>query len=440
MKKDSSHYVVQERGSRILFRVSITILILILMLISFGSGLYFSGKDQVMEDLAKEEAIYLGKLTGKYSEPEKGAIQQDIDFNLFWELWDSLKTRYVDQDEITDKRLFYGALKGMTEAVGDPYTVFLDPQKTRSFNESMSGTFEGIGAEVGIKDGVLTIIAPLAGMPAEKAGLKAGDMVLAVNEEPTKDMTLDEAVNKIRGEEGTDVTLTILSQDSEETKDLTITRGVIKVDSVKTEILNGNIYKIEISNFNDDTEMLFNKAVEEIISKDIKGIILDLRNNPGGYLDTSVEVSSEWVEEGAVVIERFSDGSDKKYEARGMARLKDYPTVVLVNMGSASASEIVSGALQDYGEGIILGEKTFGKGSVQSLEPFSDGSSVKITVAKWLTPNGNSISEEGISPDIEVEYTLEDYKEDKTPQMDEAIKTLNKMINGEDLNLEKNNN
>ncbi len=437
--KSNTHYEVREKGSHILFKASITILVLILMLVSFGAGLYFSGKDQVMEGLAKEEAIYLGKLTGKYSEPEKGNIQQDIDFNLFWDLWDSLKTRYVDQEEITDKRLFYGALKGMTEAVDDPYTVFMNPQKTRSFNESMSGTFEGIGAEVGLKDGVLTIIAPLAGMPAEKAGLKAGDMVLAVNEEFTKDMTLDEAVNKIRGEEGTDVILTILSQNSEETRDVTITRGVIKVDSVKTEVLDGNIYKIEISNFNDDTEMLFNRAIEEILTKDIKGIILDLRNNPGGYLDTSVEVSSEWIEEGPVVIERFGDGTERKYEARGSARLKDYPTLVLVNMGSASASEIVSGALQDYKKGVILGEKTFGKGSVQSLEPFSDGSSVKITVAKWLTPNGTSISEEGISPDIEVEYTLEDYEEEKTPQLDEAIKTLNKMINGEELNLENNN-
>jgi carboxyl-terminal processing protease len=161
----------------------------------------------------------------------------------------------------------------MVSSAGDPYTVFMDPQKTRSFNESMSGTFEGIGAEVGLKDDILTIIAPLAGMPAEKAGLKAGDMVLAVNEEFTKDMTLDEAVNKIRGEEGTDVTLTILSQNSEETKDITITRGVIKVDSVKTEILDGNIYKIEISNFNDDTEMLFNRAIEEILTKDIKAFL-----------------------------------------------------------------------------------------------------------------------------------------------------------------------
>ncbi|MCD4693796.1 S41 family peptidase [bacterium] len=437
--KNNSHYVVREKGSHILFRVSIIVLVLILMLVSFGSGLYFSGKSQVVKDLAREEAIYLGKLTGKYSEAKEGNIQQDIDFGLFWELWDSLKEKYVDGEGMSDKKLFYGALKGITEAVGDPYTVFMDPQKTRSFNESMSGTFEGIGAEVGMKDGILTIIAPLAGMPAEKAGLKAGDMVLAVNEESSRDMTLDEAVNKIRGEEGTDVTLTILSQNSEETKDIIITRGIIKVESIKVEILDGNIYKIEISNFNDDTEMLFNEAVEEIISKDIKGIILDLRNNPGGYLDTSVEVSSEWIESGPVVIEKFSDGSDRKYEARGSARLKDYLTVVLVNMGSASASEIVSGALQDYGRAIILGEKTFGKGSVQSLEPFSDGSSVKITVAKWLTPNGKSISEEGISPDVEVEYTLEDYKQDKTPQMDEAIKILNKMINGEDLNLGNNN-
>jgi len=406
------------------------------MLVSFASGLYLAGNNEVMEDLAKKEAIYLGKVLGKYSEPNQGQIQQDVDFDLYWNLWDTLKEKYVDGEGVTDKKLFYGSLKGMTEAVGDPYTVFMNPQKNREFQESMSGTFEGIGAEVGIKDEVLTIIAPLEGMPAQKAGLKAGDKVLEVNGESTKDMSLDEAVNKIRGEEGTEVTLIILRNGENETREITITRGVIQVKSIKTNLREDNIYEIEISNFNDDTLNLFNEAIGEILKEDPRGIVLDLRNNPGGYLDTSVEVASEWVETGVIVKEKFGDGESSDYKARGRARLAGYPTVVLVNRGSASASEIVAGALQDQEEAIIVGEKTFGKGSVQNLNRFGDGSAVKITIAKWLTPEGRSISEEGIEPDIKVDYTLEDYEADKTPQKDRAIEVLNKLINGEEVDLD----
>ena len=429
-------YVVRTRNRHILLKVSITILVLILMLVSFASGLYLAGNNEVMKDLAKKEVIYVGKVLGKYSEAEKGQIQQDVDFDLYWNLWDTLKEKYVDGEEVTDKKLFYGSLKGMTQAVEDPYTVFMNPQKNQEFQESMSGTFEGIGAEVGIKDEILTIIAPLEGMPAQKAGLKAGDKVLEVNGESTKDMTLDEAVNKIRGEEGTEVTLTILRNGENETREITITRGVIQVKSVKTSLREDNIYEIEITNFNDDTLDLFNKAVEEVLNKNPKGIVLDLRNNPGGYLDTSIEVASEWVETGVIVKEKFGDGETSDYKARGRARLAGYPTVVLVNRGSASASEIVAGALQDHGEAVIIGEQTFGKGSVQNLNRFGDGSAVKITVAKWMTPEGRSISEEGIAPDISVEYTLEDYEADKTPQKDKAIEILNKLISGEELNFD----
>lgn len=427
----NSQYITNSRGNRPLFKISLFILILILMLLSFGAGLYMAAQNDLAREVAREEAVYLGKLIGKYSEPEKGKIQQDINFELYWDLWDTLKENYVDSGEITDKKLFYGSLKGMTEAVGDPYTVFMDPQKSREFEESMTGTFEGIGAEVGIKDEILTIIAPLEGMPAEEAGLKAGDKVLEVDGESTEDMTLDEAVNKIRGEEGTEVVLTIFRKGEKESREISITRGVIHVNSINTKMREDGIYEIEVTNFNSDTLNLFNKAVEEALDKKAKGIILDLRNNPGGYLTTSIEVASEWVESGLILSEKFSSGEDNEYKALGRARLSNIPTVVLVNLGSASASEIVAGALQAHDKAVIIGEQTFGKGSIQSLSTFGDGSSAKITVAKWFTPGGRSISEEGIAPDIKVEYTLKDYENENTPQKDKAIEVLNKIIAGE---------
>ncbi len=427
----NSKYIVRTRGKHILLSVSFFILVLVLLLFSFGAGLYMAGKNEVARDLARKEAIYAGKLMGKYSEPEEGKIQQDIKFDLYWDLWDTLKEKYVDSKEITDKQLFYGSLKGMTEAVNDPYTVFMNPQKTQKFEESMTGTFEGIGAEVGIKNDVLTIIAPLDGMPAKKAGLKAGDKVLEVDGESTKKMTLDEAVNKIRGEEGTEVVLTILREGEKESREVSITRGVIHVKSVQSTWLKDGVFKIEISNFNSDTLTLFNKKAKEALNKQAKGIVLDLRNNPGGYLSTSIEIASDWVENGLILSERFGNGEVNEYKARGMSRLDDIPTVVLVNRGSASASEIVAGALQAHNEAIVVGEQTFGKGSIQSLSTFGDGSSVKITVAKWFTPGGRSISEEGIAPDIEVEYTLEDYEKDRTPQEDKAMEVLDKMTKGE---------
>jgi len=381
-------------------------------------------RSEIVKELAKDEVVFLGKVLGKYSQAKKGILTQDIEFNLFWDLWDTLEKDYVDRGEINEKELFYGALKGMTEALGDPYTVFMDPQVAQEFEDDLAGTFEGIGAEIGIRDEVLTIIAPLDDMPAQQAGLLAGDMVYAINDESTAGISIDEAVRKIRGPKGTQVTLTIFRDGFEEVEDITITRGVIIVKSIKTTLRDDNIYVIKISNFNDDTLELFNEVVRDILVKDPEGIILDLRNNPGGYLDTAIEVASEWIEDGPVVIEKFSEDKKDEYLSRGRARLKDYPTVVLVNEGSASASEIVSGALKDYQKATIVGKQTFGKGSVQSLREFSDGSSVKVTVAKWLTPNGECINDEGISPDIEVERTREDYLDGIDPQLDKAVELL----------------
>jgi carboxyl-terminal processing protease len=300
----------------------------------------------------------------------------------------------------------------------------MDPKIADEFEEDLTGTFEGIGAEIGIKNDILTVIAPLDGMPAQKAGLLAGDKIYAIDGEITADLTVDEAVSKIRGPKGTDVVLTISHNGFDMVEDITITRGVIKVSSVQTNRLDNGLFLIKISNFSDDTYSAFNTAVAEILRIDPKGIIIDLRNNPGGYLDTAIELASEWVEEGVIVRERFSEEEVNDYLARGRARLKDYPTTVLVNGGSASASEILAGALRDYGQATIVGEKTFGKGSVQTLEEFADGSSLKITVAEWLTPSGDCINEIGIEPNIEVDLTIEDYNNDRDPQLDKAIEIM----------------
>jgi len=410
-------------------KASLVVLILIFLLFSFLAGMYVSKTNEAFGEFAKKESIYLGKLTGKYNEDNQGELSTDIDFSLYWELWDTLKAKYVDRDKMEDKRMFYGSLKGLASSLGDPYTVFLDPKNSQEFSESLSGTFEGIGAEVGMRDDVLTVIAPLDGMPAQKAGLLTGDKIFSVDGESTLNMTIDEAISNIRGEKGTVVTLTIYREGMEETKDIKVTRDVIRVNSVTTRMEDNNIFVIKISNFNEDTINLLNKAIIEILVKNPDGIVLDLRNNPGGYLETAIEVASEWVEEGVVVLERFSNDQEIGYQARGIARLKDYSTVVLVNMGSASASEIVAGALKDYGLATIVGVKTFGKGSVQALQSFKDGSSAKITVAEWLTPNGDSINKEGVTPDEEVEYTLENFKEGKDPQMERALEILNSIKN-----------
>lgn len=402
----------------------IFLLILLLAVACFQAGAYYGAKDSIIKKAITAENVFIGNVFGLNKENKPDNVGQDVDFKLFWETWDILKNNYVEKDNLTDKKMFYGALRGLVSSAEDPYTVFMDPAITKEFEDDLSGTFEGIGAEIGMKNDIVTIIAPLPGMPAEKAGLKAGDKIYSIDGTSTAGMSVDEAVRKIRGGKGTEVKLSIYRNGFSSVKDFTIIRDSIVVKSVKTSIKN-NIFVIEISNFNSDTSELFNNAVREAISKKPKGIIIDLRNNPGGFLDTAIEMASEWVDDGIIVSEKYSDERKDDHLSRGRARLKDIPTVVLVNQGSASASEIVAGALQDYGKAKIIGKKTFGKGSVQTMQNLSDGSSIKITVAKWLTPKGRSISDEGITPDIEVDLTEDDFNKDKDPQMDKAFETLN---------------
>ena len=352
-------------------------------------------------------------------------LTKDVNFKLFWRVWDMIKSKYIDRDRVTDAQLFYGALRGVLDSLEDPYSVFLNPQNSKEFNDELDGKFEGIGAEIGIRQEILTVISPLPGSPAEKAGIKSLDKIVEIDGISTAGMDLDQAVNLIRGNQGTTVVLKIAREGLNELKEITVTRETIKINSVTLENKQGFAY-IKVSNFNSDTSGGFLEAANEIIKNSYPGIILDLRNNPGGFLDTAVDLAGYWVEEGQVVVrEEFNEPElNQQYLSSGNAQFMGIKTIILVNAGSASASEIVSGALQDYDLATVVGETTFGKGSVQELEQLSDGSSVKLTIARWITPQGRTIDLNGITPDVFVELTDEDYDQSKDPQLDKAFELL----------------
>lgn len=361
--------------------------------------------------------------------------RDDIDTELMRQVWEIVHSDYYDKYNIDDRELFYGALTGMVDALGDPHSIFLDPELTEEFNGDLDGTFFGIGAEISRKEGYITVVAPLPDTPAEKAGLKAGDRILAIDGKETSIMSVDEAVYLIRGPKGEEVILTVVSKNESTAKEISIIRDKIEVPSVTYRMEDG-IAIVDLTNFQNDTEKDFGKIAQAIIKENPKGIILDLRNNPGGYLHISVEVASYWLEPNQVVVrETFSDKSnDRSYDAENKPSLAHFNTVILVNEGSASASEIVAGALQDYDAALIVGNQTFGKGSVQQLIPLMDDSSLKITVAKWLTPTGRTIEGQGITPDVVVDYTYEDYENDVDPQMDKAKDIILGVEEGEENN------
>jgi carboxyl-terminal processing protease len=334
---------------------------------------------------------------------------KEIDFEQFWKVWDMVKAKYAKQP-VKDADLFYGAMQGMVAGLGDPYSVYFPPKAAEEFNKSLDGEFSGVGMEVGIKNDQLVVIAPLDGTPAKRAGLLPGDKIYAIDKIPTAGMDTNSAVEKIRGQAGTKVTLTIGRAGLSKPKDFVIVREKINVQSVSFSIKNKNIGYIRIMQFNQDTVAGFNKAVAQLQAKKINKLVVDLRNNPGGYLDAAVTLASEWIPDGQIVSEKFSNGVSNEHLSIGAHRLQDTKTVVLVNGGSASASEILAGALQDTKHATIVGETTFGKGSVQDYETLNDGSALKVTVAEWYTPLGKNINKQGIVPDVVVK---EDWSKEK---------------------------
>lgn len=411
-----------ERGHRLFKKSFVFFFVLFLIGMAYWSGFEkgkngsFLGSSGTESVLSPDEAIILNKTSQ----------DKTIDFSLFWKVWSLLKDKYVDNKNLDAHALFYGAIKGMLAATGDPYTTFFDPKENAAFEEDISGTFEGIGAEMGIKNEILTIIAPLDGTPAEKAGLLAGDKVIKIDDQATANMSLEEAVSKIRGAKGTEVKLTIFRDGDEETRDITVKRDVILVKSVRFEMKENAVAYIRISRFGDDTKKEFQDALRQTLDKKAKGLIIDMRNNPGGFLETAVDLASTMLPTGKVVVmEENGAGERKEIKARGGDVLSQVPTVVLINEGSASASEILAGALKDNRDNVTLvGKKSFGKGSVQELISVGKDTSVKITVARWLTPAGHQINTIGITPDIEVNLTKDDVDNKRDPQLDKALEVL----------------
>ncbi|MBI5794325.1 S41 family peptidase [Candidatus Uhrbacteria bacterium] len=399
------------------FPRSLVLLLIILTAATAGSIGFFVGESRGVRSVVPAGE---GVVTGQGDIPDY--LADDVDFKQFWDIWNLVKEQYYRQP-VSDKDLFYGAMKGMVAGMGDPYSVYFDPEEAQQFASDLEGSFEGIGAEIGIKDEKLQIVAPLKGSAAERAGLLTGDWIVMIDGAETLGMTTEEAVSLIRGEGGTQVTLTLSREGTDGVFDVTITREKIVVDSVKWSIDDQNVMTIGISTFNHDTTSLFNEAVQEVLTKNVAGIILDLRGNPGGLLTTAIDIASAWVGYDTVVIERIQNESNT-YKGVMAPRLQGIPTVVLVNGGSASASEIVSGALQDYGYATLVGTQTFGKGSVQDYRELEDGSAVKITTAEWFTPKGRTIHEVGIAPDDVIPYTLEQYQAGIDPQHDVALEVI----------------
>ena len=359
---------------------------------------------------------------------EKGK-EEGIDFSVFWETWQMIKDKYVKADELDSQNLVYGAVRGLVGSLEDQNSVFMAPSDAKKFNEDIAGEFSGIGAERGIRNDQLVIIAPLKGTPAEKAGLKPMDKILKIGDKSTDGLIVDEAVKLIRGLKATTVILTVLRQNWDKPKEIPIIRDTIQIPTLDWEIKDGNIAYFHLYNFYEQAPLLFYQAVVKTSLSAPRGIILDLRNNPGGYLEASVNLAGWFLEKGKIVVsEKFRSGEKEEFKSYGSGFLKNLPIVVLVNEGSASASEILAGALRDNRGVKLIGKKSFGKGTVQELQMLKDGSMVKITVAYWLLPKGHQIEKNGLIPDYEVDLTEEDIKANKDPQLEKAMEILKNEI------------
>jgi len=393
-------------------KIIIAFLVMVAVLFGFGFGYYF------------------GEIEGK----RMISPSDELDFSLFWEVYHTLQEKYVEPENFDSQEIIYGAISGMVESLGDPYTVFFDPEEAKIFEEDVKGVFEGVGMEIGLRDGQLTVIAPLEETPAQKAGLRAGDKIIRINDILTIDISIDEAVKLIRGPRGTEVSLTIYREDWGETKEIKIVRGVIEIPSLNWELIaspdgkEDNIAYIKIYQFSEKASYDFRDTAQDVLNSSAEKIILDLRNNPGGYLGVAQDIAGWFLERGQIVaIEDFGkEEKQKLYKAKGPEKFLSYPVVILINQGSASGSEILAGALRDNRGIKLIGENSFGKGTVQELENLREGS-LKVTIANWLTPKGEVLTDKGLEPDIKIEMTDEDYEKERDPQLEKAIEILREM-------------
>jgi len=359
----------------------------------------------------------------------------DADFSIFWQAWDLLRSNHIKGAELKDQDLIYGAIDGLVNSVGDPHTMFFKPDDSQKFAEDIQGEFGGIGAELGVKDDFVVVIAPLEDTPASRGGIKAGDKILEVDHKPVLKADINDTIKKIRGEIGTAVVLTLLSNGDTAPHEISLVRDTITVPTLKWEIKNDNIAYVQLFSFNEKAPYLFYKTALAVMLGDMKGMVLDLRNDPGGYLEVAVNIGSWFFDKDKLIVsEKFRSGEETKYTSNGPGAFKDMPIVVLVNKGSASASEILAGALRDNRNIKLIGETTYGKGTVQDLEALKDGSQIKMTIANWVMPSGYIIESNGLKPDIEVKITEKDIAENKDPQLDRALEEIQKMISAGEVN------
>ncbi len=354
----------------------------------------------------------------------------DVDFSPFWQAWQVLEEKFVpatttgikdSQDKV------WGAIEGLASSLGDPYTVFLPPVENEIFEADVRGNFEGVGMEIALRDGVLTVVSPLKNTPAYRAGIKSGDKIVKIGDTSTFNISVDESVSLIRGKKGTPVVFTVIREGSEEPIEVSVIRDVIDIPTIDTELRNDGVFVISLYNFSSVSPELFRKALREFIDARTDKLLLDLRGNPGGYLEAAISMASWFLPSGKVVVREDFGGKQEEviYRSSGYDIFNEkLKFVILIDGGSASASEILAGALREHNVAKLVGKKTFGKGSVQQLVPITPETSLKVTIAHWLTPNGRSLSQNGIEPDIEVSITPEDVKAGKDPQKDKAVELL----------------
>lgn len=417
---------MKKRGSRVLKFFGV----LFVSLTCLGFFSFFSyqvGKIAGEENILTTPPNYLVN-----PENEKPEI---VDFGVFWEVWREIERYFLYQDKIDYQQMTYGAINGMLESLGDPHTSFFNPQETESFDEELSGKYEGVGMYVGVKDDAITVISPLKDSPAAKAGIKPEDKIIEIDDISTAGMTIEKAVSLIKGEKGTEVKLLIKREKLDEPKEFVVKRQLIKIPTLDWQKLENDIAWLRIYQFNLLLPEQLQRAGFEILNSEAKKIILDLRFNPGGYLHVAQITAGWFLERDQVVVIQDSGENNEQevYKSEGPSAFAKYPTVVLINKGSASASEIVAGALRDQRGIKLVGEKSFGKGSVQEQLHLSEGSSLKVTTSRWLTPNGASIDEAGLTPDVQATLSEDEEYDDYTsfmegkmdPQLEKAIEILN---------------
>jgi carboxyl-terminal processing protease len=412
---------MKSNGGKILLFV---ILGLVLIVLVFSAGLWTGSIfNRNAVDLRTAIQLPLPSTPSDQTVSTSVPVDRNTLFAPFWEAWDTLHQQYVDQP-LDDSLLLQGAIRGMLSSIGDPHTSYMDPIEFQQANAPLEGEYEGIGAYVDTTGEFLTIISPMPDSPAEKAGLKPADKVVKIDGEDMTGIDPNLVLRKILGPAGTEVAITIERKDAEDFV-VKIIRSKILIPSIESKMLDNNIAYINLSSFASDTGPKLREDLKTLLANNPKGLVLDMRNDGGGYLNTAVQVVSEFLKEGTVLIEQYGDKSEHKYPVKSGGLATDIPIVVLVNGGTASAAEITAGAIQDYKRGVLIGEKTYGKGSVQQWSTLAnEAGAIRVTIARWLTPNGRQINGIGLSPDIEVELTEDDFNNKKDPQLDRAIEYI----------------